>query len=142
MSFSANTNACSGQFKTCAFRMLSLLQLSMSALAAGWNALAYDLRQRDLLSNRELACITFEQLLLSEAQEQELRGLGLLPVLPARCGNATCFIFHDPCGLALLKWWLNHPNPEILNSLRLHHNKITISNAACLHAICPLGQHP
>lgn len=76
-----------------------LLQLCMSALAAGWNALAYDLRQRDLLSNKELACVTFEHLLLDEAQEQEVRDLGLLTVLPARCATAahSAMSLHHNC---------------------------------------------
>jgi hypothetical protein len=62
----------------------------MSALAAGWNALVLDLRQRDLLSNRELASLTFEQLQLTHSQKQHLRELphvgqlGLTSVLPAR----------------------------------------------------------
>lgn len=67
------------------------LQVSMSALAAGWNALVLDLRERDLLSNRELASLSFEQLQLTHSQKQHLRDLphvgdlGLTSVLPARC---------------------------------------------------------
>lgn len=75
--------------------LLLLPQVSMSALAAGWNALALDLRERDLLNNRELAALTFEQLQLTHSQKQHLRelphvgDLGLTSVLPARCGVAT-----------------------------------------------------
>ncbi len=64
----------------------------MSALAAGWNALVLDLRERDLLNNRELASLTFEQLQLTHSQKQHLRELphvehlGLTSVLPARWG--------------------------------------------------------
>lgn len=71
-------------------------QVSMSALAAGWNALALDLRERDLLNNRELAALTFEQLQLTHSQKQHLRelphvgDLGLTSVLPARCGVSDC----------------------------------------------------
>lgn len=67
-----------------------LCQVSMSALAAGWNALVLDLRERDLLSNKELAALTFEQLQLTHSQKQHLRELphvghlGLTSVLPAR----------------------------------------------------------
>jgi hypothetical protein len=67
-------------------------QVSMSALAAGWNALVLDLRERDLLNNKELAALTFEQLQLTHSQKQHLRELphvghlGLTSVLPARCG--------------------------------------------------------
>eukprot|EP00879_Flechtneria_rotunda_P005368 GHRR01005656.1.p1 GENE.GHRR01005656.1~~GHRR01005656.1.p1 ORF type:complete len:1010 (+),score=343.06 GHRR01005656.1:121-3150(+) len=60
-------------------------QLCLSALASGWDVLAVDLRQRDLLSNRELACLLFEQLQLSQEQLEHLRDLGLTTVLPARC---------------------------------------------------------
>lgn len=56
----------------------------MSALAAGWNALVDDLRQRDLLSNKELAHVSFEHLLLDDRQEVEVRSWGLTTVLPAR----------------------------------------------------------
>eukprot|EP00878_Enallax_costatus_P004393 GHUV01004631.1.p1 GENE.GHUV01004631.1~~GHUV01004631.1.p1 ORF type:complete len:1313 (+),score=319.45 GHUV01004631.1:85-4023(+) len=64
---------------------VALQQMSMSALSAGWNAMVYDLRQRDLLSNKELACIAFEQLVLDEGTQQELKDMGLTDVLPARC---------------------------------------------------------
>jgi hypothetical protein len=63
----------------------------MSALAAGWNALTLDLRERDLLNNSELAALTFEQLQLTHSQKEALvamrhvRKLGLTSVLPARC---------------------------------------------------------
>lgn len=62
----------------------------MSALAAGWNAMVYDLRQRDLLSNKELACITFEQLVVDDRLQQELKAMGLTDVLPARCVFIAC----------------------------------------------------
>lgn len=71
--------------------LLTLLsQVAMSALAAGWNALVLDLRERDLLNNSELASLTFEQLQLTHSQKQHLRDLphvgrlGLTSVLPAR----------------------------------------------------------
>jgi len=77
---------------------VSILQASISALAAGWNALVLDLRERDLLNNRELASLTFEQLQLTHSQKRELLGdtqqgqassvvkdLMLTTVLPARC---------------------------------------------------------
>lgn len=63
----------------------------MGGLAAGWNALSLDLRQRDLLSNAELAALMFEQLQLTARQKEGLRALphlarlGLTSVLPARC---------------------------------------------------------
>jgi hypothetical protein len=65
--------------------------MAMGGLACGWNALVLDLRQRDLLSNRELACLTFEELQLTAQQKDSLlrlphvARLGLTTVLPARC---------------------------------------------------------
>ena len=56
------------------FALLVVWQASMSALAAGWNALVLDLRQRDLLNNRELAALMFEQLQLTHSQKMELLG--------------------------------------------------------------------
>lgn len=85
------------------FARHALLQVSMCGLACGWNALVLDLRQRDLLSNKELACLTFEELQLTDKQKEHLRklqtqekkakdagkvpevALGLTTVLPARC---------------------------------------------------------
>lgn len=64
----------------------------MCALAAGWNGLVLDLRERDLLDNRELAVLSFEQLQLTHSQKGHLRNLphvgqlGLTSVLPARWG--------------------------------------------------------
>lgn len=69
---------------------LARSQLAMSGLAVGFNALSLDLRQRDLLSNAELASLTFEKLQLTARQTEGLRGLphvarlGLTTVLPAR----------------------------------------------------------
>jgi len=77
----------------------------MAALAAGWNALVLDLRERDLLNNRELAALTFEQLQLTHSQKCNFRNLphvgdlGLTSVLPARSakqpessGTVTCCV--------------------------------------------------
>lgn len=64
----------------------------MCAIAAGWNALVLDLRQRDLLSTKELAIVMFEQLQLTHSQKQHLlnedhlKALKLTTVLPARWG--------------------------------------------------------
>jgi len=63
------------------------LQLCLTAVAAGWNALVVDLRHRDLLSNTELAGLLFEQLQLGPEQLAFIKNnkdLALTTVLPAR----------------------------------------------------------
>jgi hypothetical protein len=70
--------------------LVVVAQASLCAFAAGWNALVLDLRQRDLLNNRELALLSFEPLQLTHTQKTAfssnptLKPLGLTTMLPAR----------------------------------------------------------
>lgn len=66
--------------------------------------MVYDLRQRDLLSNKELACVTFEQLLLSPAQEKYVKDLGLTTVLPARYGGRRATVSCACCACLPCVW--------------------------------------